>query len=243
MVDIALLEHCVREDLNATAPRVMAVLKPLKVIIDNYPEGESEQIEAINNPEDPAAGSRQLPFSRELYIEQDDFREEPPAKFFRLAPGREVRLRYAYFIRCIGVEKNEAGEVTVLHCIYDPSTLGGSAPDGRKVKATIHWVSAAHACEAEVRLYDRLFAKEDPSLVEEGQDFTSNLNPNSVTLLTGVKAEPGLAEVEPGYVCQFERLGYFCLDPDSKVAGKPVFNRTVQLRDEWARLEARRVKG
>jgi len=235
-VDIALLEHCLREDLNKTSPRVMAVLRPLKVIIDNYPEGRVEELDAVNNPEDPSAGTRKVPFSRELYIEQEDFLEEPPKKFFRLAPGREVRLRYAYFITCTRVVKDAEGNVVELHCTYDPATRGGDAPDGRKVKATLHWVSAPHALNAEVRLYDNLFTKEDPEDVPEGQDFTANLNPNSLEILTDCCVEPSLAGAVPLSRYQFERLGYFCVDPDS-TAGKLVFNRTVTLKDPWAKIQ------
>ncbi|MEW5866588.1 MAG: glutamine--tRNA ligase, partial [Bacillota bacterium] len=234
VVDIALLEHCVREDLNLRAPRVMAVLRPLRVVVDNYPEDRVEWVEAVNNPEDPSAGTRKVPFSRVLYIEQDDFREDPPVKFYRLAPGREVRLRYAYFIKCTGVVKDEkTGEVIELHCTYDPDTLGGSSPDGRRVKATLHWVSAAHALGAEVRLYDRLFTKEDPGAEE---DFMACVNPNSLETLTACRVEPSLAGAAPGTRYQFERLGYFCVDPDS-FQGRLVFNRTVGLRDEWAKIE------
>jgi len=235
-VDIALLEHCLREDLNKTSPRVMAVLRPLKVIIDNYPEGRVEELDAVNNPEDPSAGTRKVPFSRELYIEQEDFLEEPPKKFFRLAPGREVRLRYAYFITCTRVVKDAEGNVVELHCTYDPATRGGDAPDGRKVKATLHWVSAPHALNAEVRLYDNLFTKEDPEDVPEGQDFTANLNPNSLEILTDCCVEPSLAGAVPLSRYQFERLGYFCVDPDG-TAGKLVFNRTVTLKDPWAKIQ------
>jgi len=235
-VDIALLEHCVRQDLNRHSPRVMAVLRPLKVIIDNYPKDKVEQLDAINNPEDPAAGTRQVPFSRELYIERDDFMEEPPKKFFRLAPGREVRLRYAYFITCKDVVKDANDEVTELHCTYDPATRGGDAPDGRKVKSTLHWVSAAHALPAEVRLYDHLFTKEKPDDVAEGADFTSNLNPNSLQVLDNCRAEPSLTDAEPLSRFQFERLGYFCVDPDS-TARRLIFNRTVTLRDTWAKIQ------
>jgi glutaminyl-tRNA synthetase len=237
-VDFALLEHCLREDLNKRAPRAMGVLRPLKVVIENYPEGKVEWVEAVNNPEDPSAGTRKVPFSRELYIEQDDFREVPPPKYYRLTPGREVRLRYAFFVKCVGVVKDDRGEVVELRCTYDPSTIGGSAPDGRKVKATIHWVSAEHAAPAEVRLYDRLFDKEDPTDVPEGGDFTASLNTSSLEVLADCWMEPALAESAPGYVCQLERLGYFCVDPDS-AKGKLVLNRSVQLRDEWARLSAR----
>jgi len=238
-VDMALLEHCLREDLNKTSPRVMAVLKPLKVVIDNYPEGQTEALEAINNPEDPSAGTRKVPFSRELYIERDDFMEDPPRKFFRLAPGREVRLRYAYFVTYTDVVKDENGEIVELHCTYDPATRGGDAPDGRRVKATLHWVSAQHAVGAEVRLYDNLFTKENPDDVEEGQDFTANLNPNSLEVRTDCFVEPSLSESEPLDRFQFERLGYFCVDRNS-TAEKPVFNRTVGLRDTWAKIQKAR---
>jgi glutaminyl-tRNA synthetase len=235
-IDVALLEHCVREDLNKTSPRVMAVLRPLKVIIDNYPDGQVEQMEAINNPEDPSAGARKVPFSRELYIEQEDFMEDPPKKFFRLAPGREVRLRYAYFITCTSVGKDSSGKVVELHCTYDPATRGGDAPDGRKVKATLHWVSAAHSLPAQVRLYDHLFTKENPDDVPEGADFKANLNPNSQQLLTDCRVEPTLAKASPLSRYQFERLGYFCLDADSR-DGKLVFNRTASLLDTWAKIQ------
>jgi glutaminyl-tRNA synthetase len=240
-VDIALLEHCVRQDLNRHSPRVMAVLRPLKVVIDNYPEEKVEQLDAVNNPEDPAAGTREVPFSRELYIERDDFMEEPPKKFFRLAPGREVRLRYAYFITCTDVVKNDKGEVVELHCRYDPATRGGDAPDGRKVKSTLHWVSAHHALPAEVRLYDHLFTKENPDDVAEGADFTSNLNPTSLQVLDNCRVEPSLADTEPLSRCQFERLGYFCVDPDSS-KDTLIFNRTVSLRDTWAKIQKARKK-
>ena len=237
VVDVGLLEHCLREDLNRRAPRVMGVLRPLRVVLDNYPEGQVEDLEAVNNPEDAAAGTRKVPFSRVLYIEREDFMEEPPKKFFRLAPGREVRLRYAYFVTCTGVVKDPAtGEVVELHCTYDPATRGGDAPDGRKVKATLHWVSAAHALEAEVRLYDHLFAKPDPDDVPEGQDWTANLNPKSLEVLSGCRVEPGLAGAAPGTRVQFERLGYFCVDPDS-APGRLVFNRTVTLKDAWAKIQ------
>jgi glutaminyl-tRNA synthetase len=231
-----MLEHYLREELNRRAPRVMAVLRPLKLVIDNYPEGQVEPMEAVNNPEDPSAGSRQVPFSRELYIEQDDFREDPPKQYFRLSPGREVRLRYAYFVTCTRAVKDAAGNVVEIHCTYDPASRGGNSPDGRKVKSTIHWVSAPHAVDAEVRLYDTLFSKENPGDVEEGQDFTSNLNPHSLEVVTGAKLEPSLAgaPVEGRY--QFERLGYFCVDPDSR-PGALVFNRTVALKDAWAKIE------
>ncbi|MDQ7778480.1 MAG: glutamine--tRNA ligase/YqeY domain fusion protein [Planctomycetota bacterium] len=236
VVDVALLEHCVREDLNRRAPRVMAVLRPLRVVIENFPEGKVEEVEAVNNPEDAAAGTRKLPFSRVVYIERDDFMEDPPKKFFRLAPGREVRLRYAYYVKCEKVVKDEkTGEVIELRCTYDPATKGGGSPDGRKVKATLHWVSAAHAIEAEVRLYDHLFVKPDPDDVEPGKDWKSNLNPRSLETLKACKIEPSLAGIEAGRRVQFERLGYFCVDPDSS-AGRLVFNRTVTLRDEWAKI-------
>jgi glutaminyl-tRNA synthetase len=235
-IELEMLEHFVREDLNKRAPRVMAVVRPLKVVIDNYPESQVEEMEAVNNPEDPNAGTRKVPFSRVLYIEQDDFREDPPKQYYRLSPGREVRLRYGYFVTCTGVVKNDKGEVVEVHCTYDPASRGGNSPDGRKVKSTIHWVSAAHAVDAEVRLYDKLFVKADPNEVEEGQDFTANLNPNSLQIVRDSKVEPSLADpvVEGRY--QFERIGYFCVDPDSK-PGKPVFNRTVALKDTWAKIE------
>ncbi len=239
IIELAMLEHFVREDLNKRALRAMAVLRPLRVVIDNYPEGQVEEVEAVNNPEDPSAGSRKVPFSRVLYIEQDDFREDPPKQFFRLSPGREVRLRGGYFIKCTGVVKDEkTGEVVEVHCTYDPATRSGNAPDGRKVKGTIHWVSAEHALDAEVRLYENLFTKEDPNDVPEGQEFTANLNPGSLEVLTSAKLEPSLASAKPGDRYQFERLGYFCVDPDSK-PGALVFNRTVPLRDTWAKIEKR----
>ena len=243
-IELAMLEHFVREDLNKRAPRAMAVLRPLKVVIDNYPESQVEELEAINNPEDPGAGTRKVPFSRVLYIEQDDFREDPPKQYHRLSPGREVRLRAGYFITCTGMVKDEkTGEVVEVHCTYDPATRSGNAPDGRKVKATIHWVSAAHAVDAEVRIYDNLFTKEDPSQTDEGKDFTSNLNPNSLEVLSHCKLEPSLGDATAGSRYQFERLGYFCVDPDSK-PGKPVFNRTVALKDTWAKIEkGQRQKG
>jgi glutaminyl-tRNA synthetase len=236
VVDLAMLEHFVREDLNKHSPRVMAVLHPLKVIIDNYPEGKDEEMDAVINPEDPSAGTRKVPFSKVLYIEEDDFRETPPPKYFRLSPGREVRLRYGYFITCTDVVKNDKGEVVEVHCIYDPATRGGDAPDKRKVKATIHWVSAAHAIDAEVRLYDTLFTKLNPDETEPGQDFTANLNPNSLEVLPYAKLEPSLANAQAGSRYQFERLGYFAVDRDS-TPGKPVFNRTVPLKDTWAKIE------
>ncbi|NPV66938.1 MAG: glutamine--tRNA ligase/YqeY domain fusion protein [Anaerolineae bacterium] len=238
IVDIALLEHCLRQDLNLRVPRVMAVLRPLRVVIENYPEGQVEYMEAINNPEDPAMGTRLVPFSRVLYIEQDDFMEDPPAKFYRLAPGREVRLRYAYFIKCVDVVKDAQGQVVELRCTYDPATRGGDAPDGRKVKATLHWVSAAHAIQAEARLYDHLFLKANPDDVEEGQDFTANLNPNSLEIVPTCWVEPSVAGAAPGTRYQFERIAYFCVDPDS-TPEKLVFNRTVSLRDKWAKIAAK----
>jgi glutaminyl-tRNA synthetase len=236
-INIALLEHCIREHLNKTAPRAMAVLNPLRVIIDNYPEGQEEEMDAINNPEDPNAGTRKVPFSRVLYIERDDFREHPPAKFFRLAPGREVRLRYAYLITCVRVIKDErTGEVVELHCTYDPATRGGDTPDGRKVKGTIHWVSAAHALQADIRLYDRLFKVEDPGNFTNGNDFENVLNPDSLRILSGY-VEPGLATAAPASRYQFERLGYFCVDTRDSSPERPVFNRTIALRDSWSKIE------
>ncbi len=237
-VDLALLEHCLREDLNKRAPRRMAVLRPLKVVLENYPEGQVEELEAVNNPEDPAMGTRKIPFSRELYIEADDFMEDPPKKFYRLAPGREVRLRYGYFIKCTGVIKDENGKIVELRCTYDPETRGGSAPDGRQVKATLHWVSAAHALPVEVRLYENLFTVPNPGAEE---DFTACLNPNSLEVLTDSFVEPSLkgAPLESKY--QFERLGYFCVDPDS-TADRLVFNRTVTLRDTWAKIQQQAQK-
>ena len=237
IVDIVVLENSIREELNKTAPRVMAVLRPLKVVLVNYPEDREEELDAVNNPEDPAMGTRKVPFSRVLYIERDDFREEPPRKFFRLAPGREVRLRYAYFITCVDVIKDEkTGEVVELHCRYDPATRGGGSPDGRRVKSTMHWVSAKHAIEAEVRLYDHLFTKRDPDDVEEGSDYKSNLNPKSLEILTSCKIEPSLKGAARGSRYQFERLGYFCVDTVDSSAEKLVFNRTVSLRDTWAKI-------
>jgi glutaminyl-tRNA synthetase len=237
VVDLALLEHCLREDMNLRAPRVMGVLHPLRLVIENYPEGKVEEVEAVNNPEDPAMGRRKLPFSRVLYIDRDDFREVPPKKFFRLAPGREVRLKYAYLVTCTDVIKDErTGEVVELRCVYDPASRGGSAPDGRKVKGTIHWVSAAHAQIAEVRLYDRLFTRENPDDDEGGRDFKAHINPDSLEVLTSCLVEPGLAGARPGEYFQFERVGYFCVDPDSSLE-KPVFNRAVSLRDSWAKIE------
>jgi glutaminyl-tRNA synthetase len=239
-IELAMLEHFVREDLNKRALRVMAVLRPLKVVIDNYPENQTEEMDAVNNPEDAAAGSRKVPFSRVLYIEQDDFREVPPPKYFRLTPGREVRLRYGYLVTCTSVVKNDKGEVVEVHCRYDPATRGGNTPDGRKVKATIHWVSAAHAVDAEVRIYENLFLKENPSGVEEGKDVLDNLNPHSLEIIADAKVEPSLANATAGTRYQFERLGYFSVDPDSK-PGKPVFNRTVALKDAWARAEKKQA--
>ena len=236
-IGIALLEHILREDLNKQAQRVMGVLRPLRVVIDNYPEDQVEELDAVNNPEYPGAGTRKVPFSRVLYIERDDFREDPPKKFFRLAPGREVRLRYAYFITCVDVLKDEqSGDVVELHCTYDPATRGGNSPDGRKVKSTLHWVSAEHALEAEVRLYDHLFIKEDPTDAEDRADFKAYLNPNSLEILSSCRVEPSLAGATTGSRYQFERQGYFCIDPDSS-AGKIVFNQTVPLRDTWSKIE------
>jgi len=238
-VEIELLEHCVRSHLNRTAPRVMGVLDPLKVIITNYPEDKEEELEAINNPEDEKAGTRMVPFSRELWIERDDFMEDPPRKFFRCAPGREVRLRYAYFLTCNEVVKDKNGTVLELRCTIDPETRGGDAPDGRKVKGTLHWVSAHHAVQAEVRLYDRLFTAENPLDTEEGTDWKDSLNPDSLIVLDTCYVEPGLESRESGYICQFERKGYFCKDPDS-TPEKPVFNRTVPLRDTWAKIRKKK---
>jgi glutaminyl-tRNA synthetase len=237
IVDIALLEYSIREDLNKRAPRVMAVIHPLKLVILNYPENQAEELEAINNPEDPGMGTRKVPFSRVLFIERDDFREDPPREYFRLAPGREVRLRYAYYITCVGALKDDkTGEVMELHCTYDPATRGGDSPDRRKVKATLHWVSAAHALPAEVRLYEHLFLKADPNEVEGDGDFTANVNPKSLEIVTSCRVEPSLAGAAPGNIYQFERLGYFCVDPDTS-KGSLVFNRTVTLRDTWAKIE------
>jgi len=236
VVDIEMLEHFQRDDLNKRATRAMAVLNPLKLIIDNYPEGESEFVEVANNPEDPSAGTRQVPFSREVYIEQDDFREVPPPKYYRLSPGKEVRLRNAYFITAHSVVKDAAGNIVEVHCTYDPASRGGNSPDGRKVKSTMHWVSKAHALTAEIRLYDKLFLKPDPNDVEEGADVLSNLNPNSLEIVTGAALEPSLANAAPGAPYQFERVGYFCLDQDTQ-GGKLVFNRTLPLKDSWAKIE------
>jgi glutaminyl-tRNA synthetase len=236
VIDVGLLEFFVREELNKQAPRAMAVLHPLKVILENYPDGQTEEMDVVNNPEDPSAGTRKVPFSRVIYIELDDFREDPPKKFFRLAPGREVRLRNAYLITCREVVKDAAGNVCELHCTYDPATRGGDAPDGRKVKATLHWVSANHAVDAEVRLYDRLFSVENPGTGHE--DFLAQINPQSLQVLTGCKVEPSLADAAAGSRFQFERLGYFAVDPDTR-ADRPVFNRTVTLKDSWARAQDR----
>ncbi len=243
LVDIALLEHCLREDLNRRAPRAMAVLRPLRVVLVNYPEDRVEELQAVNNPEDPGMGTRKVPFSRVLYIERDDFREDPPKKFFRLAPGREVRLRYAYIIKCVDVIKDQrTGEILELRCTYDPETGLGPTPPGRRVKGTIHWVSAAHALPAEVRLYDRLFIKENPNEVEEGKDWLDYVNPKSLEVLTSCRVEPSLATASPGDHYQFERLGYFCVDPDSAPGGL-VFNRAVPLRDTWAKIEKAEQRG
>jgi len=235
-IELAMLEHFVREDLNKRAPRAMAVLRPLKVVIDNYPENQVEEMDAVNNPEDATAGTRKVPFSRVLYIERDDFREDPPKGYYRLSPGREVRLRYGYLITCTRVVKDEKGEVSEVHCTYDPATRGGNTPDGRKVKSTIHWVSAANAIDAEVRLYETLFTKEDPNDTKDGEDFTVNLNPQSLEVRKNAKLEPSLKNAPAGSRYQFERLGYFCVDLDS-TAEKPVFNRTVALKDTWAKVE------
>ena len=240
LVDIAMLEHCLREDLNRTAPRVMAVLRPLRVVIENYPEGHEEELDAVNNPEDPSAGMRRVPFSKVLYIEEGDFMEDPPRKFFRLAPGREVRLRYAYFITCTGVVKDDNGKVVELRCTYDPQSRGGDSPDGRKVKATLHWVSAEHALQAKTRLYDHLFAKENPNDVEEGKHFTDYLNPDSVKIIDA-SVEPSVKDAIPGSRFQFERQGYFCVDTVDSTDGNPVFNRTVTLRDTWGKIAKSRA--
>jgi glutaminyl-tRNA synthetase len=238
LIDVSWLEEALRQDLNRRAMRVMGVLRPLRVVIENYPEDQVEQLNAVNNPEDPSAGTRQVPFCREIYIDADDFREDPPKKFFRLAPGQEVRLRYAYFITCKDVVKDpQSGEIVELRCTYDPATLGGSAPDGRKVKGTIHWVSVRHAVDAEVRLYEHLFTKEEPDDVPQGRDFKESLNPNSLETLTGCKLEPCLADAKPADRYQFERVGYFCLDAATSKPDHPVFLRTVTLRDTWAKIE------
>ena len=239
-VELALLEHCIREDLNSTAPRVMAVLRPVKVIIDNYPDGQTEELDVENNPEDPSSGTRKVPFSKVIYIEQDDFMEEPPSKYFRLSPGREVRLKNAYFIKCESVVKDEAtGEITEIHCTYDPETRGGNAPDGRKVKGTIHWVSAQHSVDAEIRLYDNLFSVLNPSEEKEGVEFTDYISENSLEILKNAKVEPSLANAEPGSKYQFLRMGYFCADSVLSKDGAPVFNRTVGLKDTWAKVAAK----
>ena len=243
-VDIALLEHCLREDLNKWAPRVMGVLKPLKVVITNYPDDKEEELDAINNPEDPNMGTRKIPFSKVLYIEQDDFMEDPPKKFYRLGPGREIRLRYAYFIKCEEVIKDKhTGEIIELRCTYDPETKGGSAPDGRKVKATIHWVSAKHTLETEVRLYDHLFDTPNPTSTDDNKNFKDHLNPGSLEILRSCRLEPSLKEAKPGEKYQFERLGYFCVDTIDSAHGHPVFNRTVSLRDTWAKIQKAQKKG
>jgi glutaminyl-tRNA synthetase len=232
------LENAIRDDLNKRAPRAMAVLRPLRVVLENYPEDLVEEMDAVNNPEDPSAGSRKVPFSRVVYIEQDDFREDPPKEFFRLSPGREVRLRYGYVIKCISAVKDpNTGDITEVRCTYDPVTRGGNTPDGRKIKSTIHWVSAKHAVDAEVRLYEYLFTKEDPDDVPEGKDFRMNLNPNSLVTVKSTKLEPSLASAQPGRRYQFERLGYFCVDSKDSSPGGLVFNRTVSLRDTWAKIE------
>jgi glutaminyl-tRNA synthetase len=235
-INISLLEHCIREDLNRRAPRVMGVLRPLRLVIDNYPAGQVEEVEAENNPEDPNAGTRVLPFSRVVYVEQEDFMQDPPKQWFRLAPGREVRLKHAYYVTVTEVVKDETGQVVELHSTYDPASRGGWTEDGRKVRGTLHWVSADHALDAEVRLYEQLFTKEDPNDVEEGADFTANLNPNSLEVIAAAKVEPGLAGAKAGGRFQFLRLGYFCVDPDSS-SGQLVFNRTATLRDTWAKIE------
>jgi glutaminyl-tRNA synthetase len=244
LVQWELLEHFVRDELNRRAPRAMAVLRPLRLVIENYPEAQVEEFEAVNNPEDPTAGTRRVPFSRVVYIEQDDFREVPPPKYYRLSPGVEVRLRFAYLITCTGLVKDpRTGEVTEVRARYDPATRGGDAPNGRKVKSTIHWVSAAHAIDAEVRLYDTLFAVENPDDVPEGRDFVDTLNPRSLEVLHGCKLEPSLADAPPGARYQFERLGYFCVDTEDSRPGAPVFNRTATLRDTWAKIEKQQGRG
>ena len=242
MIDVAMLEWSIREDLNKNTQRAMAVLNPMKVVLTNYPEGKVEELSAVNNPEDESAGSRMVPFSRELYIDQEDFREVPPQKYYRLSPGTEVRLRYAYIIKCEKVIKDAKGNITELHCTYDPATKSGTATANRKVKSTIHWVSAHAAVNAEVRLYDRLFVKEDPNEVEEGKDFLSNINPNSLQVLTHCKLEPMLNIAAPGDRFQFERTGYFCADVKDSKPGAPVFNRIVTLKDTWAKIEQKEKK-
>jgi len=242
VVEVALLEHCLREDLNQHAPRVMGVLRPLKLIIDNYPEGQTEQFEAVNNPEDPGMGTRMIPFSRTLYIEEDDFREDPPSKFYRLAPGKEVRLRYAYLITCVDLVKDEhTGEVVEVHCTYDPDSRGGTAPDGRRVRGTLHWVTEADSLAAEVRLYDHLFSSPNPDDID-GEDVLAGLNPNSLEILKRCRVEPGLADAAPGSIYQFERQGYFVVDNADSKPGAPVFNRAVSLRDTWARIQQTQQK-
>ena len=243
IVDVALLEFSIRDDLNKRAPRVMGVLNPVKVVIDNYPEDRVEYLDAVNNPEDPSAGTRKVPFSKYLYIEDDDFREVPPKKYYRLSPGREVRLRYAYYITCQKAIKDGSGSIVELHCTYDPATRGGSSPDGRQVKSTIHWVSCGHALAAEVRLYDRLFNKENPDDVEEGKSFLESLNPGSMRVISDAKVEPSLKDAKPGSVFQFERQGYFCVDSIDSKPDRLVFNRTVTLRDTWARIEKKQSQG
>jgi glutaminyl-tRNA synthetase len=242
IIDVQRLENALREDLNKHAPRRMAVLNPLKLIIDNFPEGKVEELDAVNNPEDPNAGTRKIPFSKVLFIEQDDFRETPPPKFFRLTPGQEVRLRWAYFVKCVSVEKNERGDVVAVHCTYDPATKGGDAPDGRKVKGTIHWVSAQHALDAEVRVYDHLFNVEKPEDVPPGNTYLANLNPNSLVVLKNAKLEPSLKEARADEKFQFERHGYFVADIVDSKPGAPVFNRSVSLRDSWAKVEKPKQK-
>jgi glutaminyl-tRNA synthetase len=237
-VDMALLEYCIREDLNKRAPRIMTVLHPLKIVILNYPHDTIEELDAVNNPEDESAGTRKVPFSREIYIERDDFMEDPPKKFFRLAPGREVRLRYAYFITCEKAVKNDRGEIVELHCTYDPATRGGDAPDGRKVKATLHWVSAEKSIQTEVRLYSHLFTEAEPDSRKDGTEFRDYLNPESLEVLTDCYAEPSLSSSKPGEHFQFERLGYFCVDPESSPE-RPVLNRTATLRDTWAKIKSK----
>jgi glutaminyl-tRNA synthetase len=241
ITDVAVLENCLREDLNKTAPRYLAVLRPLKVTITNYPENQMEWLDAVNNPECPEQGTRKIPFSREIFIDEDDFREVPPPKYFRLAPGKEVRLRWGYFLTCQDVVRDADGRVCELLCTYDPASRGGSAPDGRKVKGTIHWVEASNAVTATVRLYDRLFKSENPDDCLEGQDFISNLNPDSLTVLDDCKLEPALAELPPESRVQFERVGYFCSDRYDHQPGKPVFNRTVSLKDTWAKIEKKQL--
>lgn len=243
IVDINVLENSIREELNKTAPRAMAVLRPLKLVITNYPEDKTEELDAINNPEDPSMGTRKVPFGREIYIEQDDFKEVPPPKFYRLSPGKEVRLRYAYFIKCESIVKDpKTGEVIEVHCTYDPKTRGGDAPDGRKVKATLHWVSASHAINAEIRLYGHLFTTRNPNDVPEGTTFLANLNPNALNIVTGCKIEPFLKDAQPGTRYQFERLGYFYIDPATSKAGDKVFNRIVSLKDAWAKEKYKNAK-